>query len=111
MIILAENGARCECGSSALGPQAIEPTAICICASCGRTWRVQPVSLAPVPWHVAAGELAGSELLSQFEWLRAGVPQLLLRDAPSRGAVDWRRSLAALALSFVLALAAARVFS
>lgn len=110
MINLAENGARCECGSSALGPQCIEPGAICVCASCGRTWRVQPVALLALPWQAAAQELSSDEL-ADLEWLRAAVEPSRLRDCPQTSSIDWRRALGSLALSFALALAVARVLS
>ena len=112
MINLAENGARCECGSSALGPQRIEPGAICICATCGRTWRVQPVALAALPWQAAAAEL-DDETFEQFEWLRGGVPRGRLRDAafPLSPALALLLAAGALAVSFAIALAGAWVLS
>ncbi len=113
MLNLAENGARCECGSSALGPQHIAPGAICVCAACGRTWRVRRVTLDPLTWAAATRELVeldGAEL-AELEWLRASIAPELLRDAPSTHGINWRRALGGLALSFAIALAAARVLS
>lgn len=112
MINLAENGARCDCGSSALGPQESAAGAICICASCGCTWRVR-VTLDALPWQTVQTELDG-DMLAQFEWLIAGIPSKLRRDrggitAPA--AADWRRAALALVVSFALCLVAARVFS
>jgi len=51
------------------------------------------------------------EQLAQFEWLRSGIAPECLRDAQPPDAVDWRRAITALAVSFALAVFVARVFS
>ena len=112
MINLAENGVRCDCGSSALGPQERSPGELCICAACGRIQRVG-VAVEAVPWQTAQAELNGEEL-ARFEWLRFGVRPEHLRDRDaevSPRSVDWRRAGLSLAVSFTLALACARVLS
>lgn len=74
MLNLAEIGIACECGSSRLVASGSSPAvgAVCICATCGRTFRVE-LNLAPVAWSACALELLDVDYLA-FEWTRRGLP-------------------------------------
>lgn len=104
MINLADNGLACECGSGRLVASGSTqcPGGFCICASCGRTFRVH-LALAPVAWEACALDLNDVDYVA-FGWTRRGLPAGALEVLQRSGGRFTKSDRAGAALGAVFAL-------